>query len=49
MDRWRVGEDTGSKEMDRCPLISKLSHRRLGPFVVEACVGQGAYCLKLPY
>jgi hypothetical protein len=28
---------------------SKLSHRRLGPFVVEACVGQGAYRLKLPY
>jgi hypothetical protein len=20
MDRWRVGEDTGSKETDRCPL-----------------------------
>jgi hypothetical protein len=28
---------------------SKLSHRHLGPFVVEACVGQGAYRLKLPY
>jgi hypothetical protein len=27
---------------------SKLSHRRLGPFVVEACIGHGAYCLKLP-
>jgi hypothetical protein len=26
---------------------SKLSHRRLGPFVIEACVSQGAYCLSL--
>jgi hypothetical protein len=30
-------------------LLSKLSHQRLGPFVVEACVGHGAYRLKLPY
>jgi hypothetical protein len=29
--------------------LSKLSHQCLGPFVVEACVGHGAYCLKLPY
>jgi hypothetical protein len=28
---------------------SKLSHRRLGPFVIDACVGHGAYRLKLPY
>jgi hypothetical protein len=28
---------------------SKLSHRHLGPFVVEACVGHGAYRLKLPH
>jgi hypothetical protein len=27
---------------------SKLSHRRLGPFVVEASVGPGAYRLALP-
>jgi hypothetical protein len=27
---------------------SKLSHRRLGPFVIEACVGHGAYHLSLP-
>jgi hypothetical protein len=27
---------------------SKLSHRCLGPFVVEACVGHGTYCLALP-
>jgi hypothetical protein len=26
---------------------SKLSHRRLGPFVVKACVGLGAYHLAL--
>jgi hypothetical protein len=28
---------------------SKLSHRHLGPFVVEACIGHGAYCLTLSY
>jgi hypothetical protein len=27
---------------------SKLSHRRLGPFVVEACVSHGTYYLALP-
>jgi hypothetical protein len=27
---------------------SKLSHRHLGPFVVDKRVGQGAYCLILP-
>jgi hypothetical protein len=27
---------------------SKLSHRRLGPFVVKACVGHGTYGLALP-
>jgi hypothetical protein len=28
--------------------LSKLSHQYLGPFVVKACVGHGAYCLALP-
>jgi hypothetical protein len=28
---------------------SKLSHQHLGPFVIKACVGHGAYHLKLPY
>jgi len=27
----------------------KLSHRRLGPFVVECRIGPMAYCLKLPH
>jgi hypothetical protein len=27
---------------------SKLSHRRLGPFVIKACVSHGAYRLALP-
>jgi hypothetical protein len=27
---------------------SKLSHRCLGPFLIEACVGHGAYRLALP-
>jgi hypothetical protein len=25
MNRWRVGEDRGSKEKDRCPLTGYLS------------------------
>jgi hypothetical protein len=29
--------------------LSKLSHRCSGPFVIEACVGHGTYCLKLPH
>jgi hypothetical protein len=29
-------------------LSSKLSHQRLGLFVIEACVGHGAYRLALP-
>ena len=31
-----------------CPL-QKLSHRRLGPFVVEWRIGPMVYCLKLPH
>jgi hypothetical protein len=27
---------------------SKLSHRCLGPFVIDKCVSQGAYCLIFP-
>ena len=29
--------------------LQKLSHRRLGPFVVERWIGPMAYCLRLPY
>jgi hypothetical protein len=25
MNRWRVGEDMGSKEMDRCPLTDIMT------------------------
>jgi hypothetical protein len=28
MNRWRVGEDRGSKEMDRCPLTAAQSQPR---------------------
>jgi hypothetical protein len=28
--------------------LSKLSHRCLGPFVIKACVGHGAYRLAVP-
>jgi hypothetical protein len=41
---WLDGSDIATSR-----LSSKLSHRHLGPFVIEACVGHGAYRLKLPY
>jgi hypothetical protein len=41
---WLDGSDIATNR-----LSSKLSHRRLGPFVVEACVSHGTYRLKLPY
>jgi hypothetical protein len=40
---WLDGSDIATNRPS-----SKLSHRHLGPFVVEACVGLGAYCLALP-
>jgi hypothetical protein len=41
---WLDGSDIATNRPS-----SKLSHRCLGPFVVKACVGHGAYRLKLPY
>jgi hypothetical protein len=40
---WLDGSDIATNRPS-----SKLSHRRLGPFVVEASVGLGAYRLALP-
>jgi hypothetical protein len=40
---WLDGSDIATNR-----LSSKLSHRHLGPFVIKACVGHGAYCLTLP-
>jgi hypothetical protein len=40
---WLDGSDITTNR-----LSSKLSHRHLGPFVIDKCVGQGAYCLILP-
>jgi hypothetical protein len=40
---WLNGNDIATNR-----LSTKLSHRCLGPFVVEACVIHGAYCLALP-
>jgi hypothetical protein len=40
---WLDGSDIATNR-----LSTKLSHQRLGPFVVKACVGQGTYCLSLP-
>jgi transposase InsO family protein len=41
---WLDGSDIATNRPS-----SKLSHRRLGLFVIDACVGHGAYRLKLPY
>jgi hypothetical protein len=41
---WLDGSDIATNRP-----LSKLSHRRLGPFVVEACISHSAYRLKLPY
>jgi hypothetical protein len=40
---WLDGSDIATNRPS-----SKLLHRRLGPFVVDKCVGQGAYRLILP-
>jgi hypothetical protein len=40
---WLDGSDIATNR-----LSSKLSHQHLGPFVVEACIGRGAYRLALP-
>jgi hypothetical protein len=39
---WLDGSDIATNRP-----LTKLSHQRLGPFVVKACVGQSAYCLSL--
>jgi hypothetical protein len=41
---WLDGSDIATNRPS-----SKLSHRRLGPFVVKACISHGVYRLKLPY
>jgi hypothetical protein len=40
---WLDGSDIATNRPS-----SKLSHRRLGPFVVDKCIGRGAYRLILP-
>jgi hypothetical protein len=40
---WLDGSDIATNRPS-----SKLSQRHLGPFVVKACVGRGAYRLALP-
>jgi hypothetical protein len=40
---WLDGSDIATNRPS-----SKLSHQHLGPFVVKACVGLGAYRLALP-
>jgi hypothetical protein len=40
---WLDGSDIATNRPS-----SKLSHRRLGPFVIDKCVGQGVYSLILP-
>ena len=43
---WRHGLD--SKDIQTTHPSKKLSHRRLGPYPVERCVGKYAYHLVLP-
>ena len=43
----KVFFDTSDIQTTR--LSQKLSHRRLGPFVMEWWIGPMAYCLKLPH
>jgi hypothetical protein len=40
---WLDGSDIATNRPS-----SKLSHRHLGPFVINKCVGHGVYCLILP-
>jgi hypothetical protein len=40
---WLDGSDIATNRPS-----SKLSQRRLGPFVIDKCIGQGAYHLILP-
>jgi hypothetical protein len=40
---WLDGSDIATNRPS-----SKLSHQHLGPFVIEACIGHGAYHLALP-
>jgi hypothetical protein len=40
---WLDGSDIATNRP-----LSKLSHRHLGPFVIEVCVGRGTYRLALP-
>jgi hypothetical protein len=40
---WLDGSDIATNRPS-----TKLSHQHLGPFVIEACVGHGAYSLALP-
>jgi hypothetical protein len=40
---WLDGSDIATNRPS-----SKLSHQHLGPFVIDKCVGQGAYRLILP-
>jgi hypothetical protein len=35
MNRWRVGEDRGSKEKDRCPLTSSGTFAMMWPLVCD--------------
>jgi hypothetical protein len=41
---WLDGSDIATNRPS-----AKLSHRCLGPFTIEACVGLGAYYLNLPF
>jgi hypothetical protein len=48
MNRWRVGEERGSKEIGRCPLTSRISLIPVvgaSGMVVGAAVAETGFCL----
>jgi len=48
---FRLGDKVFLDVSDICTMrpLQKLSHRRLGPFVVEQRIRPMAYCLRLPH
>jgi hypothetical protein len=42
MNRWRVGEDRGSKEMDGCPLTGVLHPSQMGSVLHSLWIKPGA-------
>jgi hypothetical protein len=48
MNRWRVGEDMGSKETDGCPLTAGAANDTLCTRITTATLIQGAH-MDIPH